>query len=190
MFTRKDACNWVQSVETQGPRDEKHVPHTAGSRAPIAILSAVAVTRPREMPLRLHGRGQMGSYYREQVSAGHWRWARSVEQHASPIPHVVAGSGVGPYICTICVGPASRIGHNMLPIHVVQEFAGHSDIQDDPAVLLSGAGREDVTKARAVQASLLGTILPADPTDQKLTNSARNGLFRAGGVFVSFARAV
>jgi len=63
-----------------------------------------------------------------------------------------------------------------LPIHVVQQLAGHSDINTTQQYYLS-VRAEDVVQAQAVQQSLLGKILDSGATDQKLTNSARKRTF-------------
>jgi hypothetical protein len=63
-----------------------------------------------------------------------------------------------------------------LPIHVVQELAGHSDIKTTQQFYLS-VQPEDVKKAQSIQESVLGNILTRVPTDQLLTNSARKRVF-------------
>ena len=60
-----------------------------------------------------------------------------------------------------------------LPIHVVQQLAGHSDIQTTQQFYLS-VQPDDVTKAQRIQEKVLRTVLPeGGTTDQRLTNSAR-----------------
>lgn len=63
-----------------------------------------------------------------------------------------------------------------LPTHVVQKLAGHSDIKTTQQFYLSVQPR-DVTKAQAVQQSLLGKLPAGEPTDQEMTNSARKRAF-------------
>jgi len=57
-----------------------------------------------------------------------------------------------------------------LPIHVVRQLAGHSDIRTTQKYYLS-VQDDDLGRARQVQAQILG----ADLTDQEMTNSARKG---------------
>ena len=59
-----------------------------------------------------------------------------------------------------------------LPIHVVQQLAGHSDIRTTQEYYLS-VQTEDVKKAQRVQSKLLGKIPERDLTDPKLTHSRK-----------------
>jgi hypothetical protein len=54
----------------------------------------------------------------------------------------------------------------------VQQLAGHSDIQTTKQYYLS-VQAEDVAKAQALQAAVIGGILRADLTDPKLTHSGQ-----------------
>jgi len=69
-----------------------------------------------------------------------------------------------------------------LPIHVVQQLAGHSDIKTTQQFYLS-VRPEDVAKAQKLQAALLGEIPEARPTDQLLTKSAHVRCFPKRKVF-------
>jgi hypothetical protein len=62
-----------------------------------------------------------------------------------------------------------------MPIHVVQQLAGHSDIKTTQQYYLS-VQPEDLKNAPRVQERMLGS-LPAVPTDQLLTNSGRKRAF-------------
>ena len=59
-----------------------------------------------------------------------------------------------------------------LPIHVVQQLAGHSDIRTTQKYYLS-VHEEDIAKAQKVQAKLLGKIPTSDLTDPKVTHSSK-----------------
>jgi hypothetical protein len=68
-----------------------------------------------------------------------------------------------------------------LPIHVVQQLPGHSDLKTTQEFYLS-AGKDDVNKARLIQKAILGQLSAADPTDQlsdQLLNNRRQCV-RAG----------
>jgi hypothetical protein len=73
-----------------------------------------------------------------------------------------------------------------LPIHVVQQLAGHSEIKTTQHYYMSGRP-EDFTNAQAIGESLLGRAVPAGATDQLLTYSARQQAFpgRSGKTGVS-----
>ena len=84
-------------------------------------------------------------------------------------------AGVGPYtihdLRRSCITNWAR----HLPIHVVQQLAGHSDINTTRQFYLS-VQPDDVSKAQAVQERLLR--IPADDlTDPKLTHSAPKRAF-------------
>ena len=57
----------------------------------------------------------------------------------------------------------------MLPIHVVQKLAGHSDIKTTQRYYLA-VEEDDLAKAREVQSKILSAV----STDPKLTHSGRN----------------
>lgn len=59
-----------------------------------------------------------------------------------------------------------------LPIHVVQQLAGHGDISTTRQYYLS-VQDEDVRKAQEVQNAVLGPVPAEDLTDPKLTHSTR-----------------
>ena len=58
----------------------------------------------------------------------------------------------------------------VLPAHVVQKLAGHSDIKTTQKYYLS-VQEDDLDRARRAQSA----ILEVDPTDPKLTHSGENG---------------
>ena len=63
-----------------------------------------------------------------------------------------------------------------LPIHVVKELAGHSDIKTTQSYYLS-VQPEDITKAQKVQEALLGKIPKTDLTDPKVTHFGKKRVF-------------
>ena len=66
---------------------------------------------------------------------------------------------------------------NAMPAHVVRQLAGHSSIKTTQQYYLSVL-KDDLEKARRVQAAILKVDLEADPTDQLLTNSGQNEQFQ------------
>jgi len=62
---------------------------------------------------------------------------------------------------------------NGLPMHVVQQLAGHSDIQTTQTYYLS-VHEDDLAKARKVQGEVVGELPEARPTDTKLTQRGPN----------------
>jgi hypothetical protein len=63
-----------------------------------------------------------------------------------------------------------------LPIHVVKQLAGHSDIRTTQRYYLS-VQPEDVVRAKAVQASIVGKIPNDDLTAPKVTHSRQKRAF-------------
>ena len=85
-------------------------------------------------------------------------------------------AGVGPYTIHDLRRSCITNWAQHLPIHVVQQLAGHSDIKTTQQFYLA-VRAEDVKKAQTVQESLLGNILPADPTDPLLTHFGQKRAF-------------
>ena len=63
-----------------------------------------------------------------------------------------------------------------LPIHVVQQLAGHSDIKTTKQFYLS-VQPEDVAKAKSLQATIVRRIPRADLTDPLVTHSGKKPCF-------------
>ncbi len=64
----------------------------------------------------------------------------------------------------------------VLPIHVVQQLAGHSDIKTTQQFYLS-VRDEDLAKAQSVQQELVCNIPVVGATDPKLTHSGKKRCF-------------
>ena len=77
-------------------------------------------------------------------------------------------AGVGPFTIHDLRRSCITNWAKQLPIHVVQQLAGHSDIQTTKQFYLS-VQSEDIATAQAQQAALLPPIPRADLTDPKLT---------------------
>jgi len=63
-----------------------------------------------------------------------------------------------------------------MPMHVVQQLAGHSDIKTTQRYYLS-VRDVDIKKARKTQGKLLGRIARHDLTDPKVTHSGQKRAF-------------
>ncbi len=170
--TRKIANGMVQAWT---PKDHEMRTIPLPEQA-ISLLSAWQALAPEKCPYVFmeHGRWQ---YYGQQMQESTWQQGRDLVNNVlRRFKAVCRRAGVGP--CTIHDLRRSCITNwaKRLPIHVVQQLAGHSDIQTTRQYYLS-VQPEDVTKAKAVQRSLLGRLPATDPTDQLLTNSARKRAF-------------
>ncbi len=64
----------------------------------------------------------------------------------------------------------------ILPVHVVQMLAGHSDIKTTQTYYLS-VQSEDIEKAKMIQSKVLGKIPKTDLTDPKVTHFGKNRAF-------------
>ncbi|MHC4789278.1 MAG: tyrosine-type recombinase/integrase [Planctomycetota bacterium] len=110
-------------------------------------------------------------YYRQEVEAGHWREGQDpIHNLLRRFKTLCRYAGVGPYtlhdLRRSCITNWAR----KLPIHVVQQLAGHSDIKTTEQFYLP-VQPADIAKARALQAALL-EIPRNDLTDPKRTHSA------------------
>jgi len=116
-------------------------------------------------------------YYRRQVQAGRWRAGQDlVNNLLRRFKTICRRAGVDLYtlhdIRRSCI--TNWAGH--LPIHVVQQLAGHSDMRTTQRYYLV-VQPQDLEKARAVQSSLLGLVHAVDIDNPKLAYSHRKRLF-------------
>ena len=112
-------------------------------------------------------------YYREEVAAGRWRPGRDlVNNLLRRFKTICRRASVGPYTIHDLRRSCITNWAKTEPIHVVQQLAGHSDIKTTQQFYLSVA-EDDLGRAGAPQALLLGEIPAADASDQIVTNSAR-----------------
>ena len=99
-----------------------------------------------------------------------------MKNHLRRFKTICRHAGVGPYtlhdLRRSCITNWAR----HLPIHVVPQLAGHSNIKTTQMYYLS-VHEEDLARARQVQSDLVDGILKRDPTDTKLTQRGRNGWF-------------
>jgi len=84
--------------------------------------------------------------------------------------------GVGPYTIHDMRRSCITNWAKHLPIHVVKQLAGHSDIRTTQRYYLS-VQPEDVNRAQAIQAEIVGEIPRGDLTDPKVTHSRHKRVF-------------
>ena len=176
--TRKSASGWVQAWT---PKDHEMRTIPLPSQA-VTLLAALHSIAPEECPYVFMEEGRW-QYYQQQVQQDRWYQGRDlVNNMLRRFKTICRRASVGSYtihdLRRSCITNWAR----RMPIHVVQQLAGHSDIKTTQQFYLS-VQPEDVAKAQAIQESLLARILPNDLTDQELTNSPRKRAFpgRQGG---------
>jgi integrase len=109
-------------------------------------------------------------YYRCQIQKSQWTDGKDlINGVLNRFKRLCAKVGVGPYtihdIRRSCITNWAR----HLPIHVVRQLAGHSDIKTTQRYYLS-VQPEDMSRVRMLQASLLSEVVTAHPADPKLTH--------------------
>ena len=116
-------------------------------------------------------------YYRQMAMDGKWRAGQDlVNNLLRRFQTLCQRAGVGPYTLHDLRRSCITNWAKRLPIHVVQQLAGHSDIQTTERFYLS-VQPTDVAEAQALQAELLECIPKADLTDPKLTHFDRKRAF-------------
>ena len=165
-MTRKAAEEFVQAWT---PKD-----HEMRS-IPLPRQAIDLLTRWQTYAFMDHGRWE---YYCQQVQGGFWQTDRDLMNNAlRRFKTICRQAGVGPYTIHDLRRSCITNWATELPIHVVQQLAGHSDIKTTQQFYLS-VRPEDIDKAQQIQQILVGTVGSADdPTDQKLTNLGRKREF-------------
>jgi len=176
--TRKSAKNWVQAWT---PKDHEMRAIPLSDHA-VNLLAAWQSVAPEECPYVFmeHGRWE---YYRQEVSEGRWETERDLVNNVlRRYKTICRRAGVGPYtihdLRRSCITNWAR----NLPIHVVKQLAGHSDIKTTQQFYLS-VQPDDLSKAKAVQGEMLKNIPQANPTDPKLTHLGQKRVFSGRKVF-------
>lgn len=116
-------------------------------------------------------------YYKQQVEQRQWSKGQDlVNNILRRFKTLCRKAGVKQYtvhdIRRSCITNWAK----QLPIHVVKELAGHSDIKTTQEYYLS-VQPEDITKAQKVQETLLGKIPKTDLTDPKVTHFGQKRVF-------------
>jgi len=116
-------------------------------------------------------------YYSEQVRLGLWEDGRDlVNNLLRRFKTICRRGGVGPFTLHDLRRSCITNWAKHLPIHVVQQLAGHSDIKTTQRFYLS-VQPEDIAKARRLQSAVVGGIPTSGLTDPKLTHSGQNRAF-------------
>ena len=109
-------------------------------------------------------------YYRQRVQQEAWRGSMDLVNNVlRRFQTLCRKAGVKEYAVHDLRRSCITNWAKRLPIHVVQQLAGHADINTTRNYYLS-VQAEDIKKAQEVQAAVLGTIPAGDLTDPKLTH--------------------
>jgi integrase len=170
--TRKKAAGFVQAWT---PKDHqmRMIPLTAQA---VNLVAAWQSAAPEGCPYVFMERDRW-HYYRRRLEEGRWRvGADLVNNLLRRFKTICRQAGAGIYSirdmrCS-CITNWAR----HLPIYVVQQLAGHSDMRTTQRYYLV-VQPEDLDKARDVQSQLLGPIRQADLVAPKVTFSHRRRLF-------------
>ena len=153
--TRKDAAGFVQSWQ---PKDHemREIPVPPQVASPLTELRASA---PEGCPYVFMDAGRW-DFYRQHVDAGEWADGRDlVNNMLRRFQTLCRHAGVGPYtihdLRRSCITNWARV----LPIHVVQKLAGHSDIKTTQKHYLS-IQQEDTDRAKKAQGDILDRMPP------------------------------
>jgi len=142
----------------------------------VSLLATWKAVAPEGCPYVFMEQGRW-DYYHRQVEAGKWRSGQElVNNLLRRFKTMCRKAGVGPYtihdIRRSCITNWAK----NLPIHVVKQLAGHSDIRTTQRFYLS-VQPEDVRMAQAIQTSVLKKIPRSDLTDPKVTHSSQKRVF-------------
>jgi integrase len=152
-ITRKKAVGLVQAWT---PKDYqmRMIPLPAKT---VNLLTAWQSLAPEGCPYVFMGQSRW-AYYRRQVERGRWRAGQDLLNNLlKRFKGICRRAGIRPYTLHDIRRTCITNWAGQLPIHVVQQLAGHSDMRTTQRYYLS-VQPQDLDKARAIQASLLGTI--------------------------------
>jgi len=121
--------------------------------------------------------GPRWDYYRQAIADKTWREGAHVVNNVLRRFHTLCRkAGVSRYdlhdLRRSCITHWAK----ELPIHVVKELAGHSDIKTTQQFYLS-VQEEDVARAQKLQEKMIATLPTQNPTDKEMTNSGRKREF-------------
>jgi integrase len=170
--TRKDSEGFAQEWQ---PKDHEIRTIPLPEQA-VNILANWQSAAPENCPYVFMEKGRW-DYYRQQLADKKWRTGQDlVNNLLRRFKTLCRHAGVGPYtihdLRRSCITNWAKV----LPIHVVQKLAGHSDIKTTQMYYLS-IQAEDIKKAKQAQSRVLGKIPTSTLTDQKLTNSGNKRCF-------------
>jgi integrase len=152
-------------------------------RLAIDLLTQWQTQAPEQCPYVFMDHGRW-DYFRQQIHNNTWRAGQDLTNNVlRRFKTICRKACVGPYTVHDLRRSCITNWAKELPIHVVQQLAGHSDIKTTQQFYLS-VRPEDVDKAQQVQQELVSAVRALDvATDQKLTNSGRNRAFAKRKVF-------
>ena len=181
--TRKPAKAYVQAW-TPKDHELRSIPL---SEQAVKLLSSWQTTAPVGCPY-VFMEPDRWDYYRQRVDARAWKGEQDLVNNVlRRFKTLCKRAGIGPYTIHDLRRSCITNWAKQLPIHVVQQLAGHSDIKTTQEYYLS-VQPEDLTKAQAVQQSLVSGILERRATDQELTKSGQKRCFPKRRVFAGTAQ--
>jgi integrase len=117
------------------------------------------------------------AYVRDRIDQKKWRKGQDLMNNTlRRFKTLCRQAGVKPYTIHDLRRSCITNWAKALPVHVVKELAGHSDIRTTQEYYLS-VQADDVAKAQQAQGEILNGILGATPTDPKLTHSTQKRVF-------------
>ena len=159
-ITRKKAGGLVQAWT---PKDHQMRMVPLPSQT-VSLLAAWQSVAPEGCPYVFMGETRW-AYYHRQVERGCWREGQDLLNNLlRRFKTICRKAGIGPYTLHDLRRTCITSWAGQLPIHVVQQLAGHSDMRTTQRYYLL-VQPQDLQKARAIQASLLGPIHEADLAD-------------------------
>ena len=173
---KKVAAGYVQAW-TVKTHEARSVPLP---RQAVDMLRALAAVRIEHCPYVFMD-AERWAYYRQAVDEGRWRAGQDLVNNLLRRFQTLCRQAKLPEFSLhdlrrSCITNWARV----LPIHLVQQLAGHQDITTTREYYLS-VQPEDVAKAQTVTTELLGALGSGEVTDQKLTNKARKRSFPQPG---------
>jgi len=153
-ISRKKAAGFVQAWT---PKDHqmRMIPLPAQT---INLLTAWQSIAPEGCPYVFMGQTRW-AYYHRQVERGRWRAGQDLLNNLlKRFQRLCRKAGSRPYTLHDLRRTCITNWAGQLPIHVVQQLAGHSDMRTTQLYYLS-VQPQDLEMARAIQASLLGPVL-------------------------------
>ena len=170
--TRKKRESFVQAW-TPKDHEMRTIPLPEQAVGLLATWQSVA---PEECPYVFMDQGRWG-YYRRQVELGRWVSDRDLVNNVlRRFKTLCRKAKVSPYTIHDMRRSCLNNWAKHLPIHVVKELAGHSDIKTTQQFYLS-VQPEDISRAQKVQELVVGKIPENDMTDPKLTHSTEKRSF-------------
>jgi hypothetical protein len=171
-----DAEGNLRSLKIDGREVLSSTPPHKGTRAGGRSPGGLAGRRPEGCPYVFMDERRW-QYYRQRVSDRKWRQGQDlVSNLLRRFKTLCRRAGVGPYtihdLRRSCITNWAR----HLPIHVVQQLAGYSDIKTTQAYYLS-VQEDDLERARQIQGELLRSEPARGASDPKVTHSGQNGEF-------------